>query len=129
MPEVREHCPDRPILLVGTQTDLREHGNRIASLKKKQQKPVRKREGEKLAKYIEAIRYMECSAMTQSGIIFIFQEAAKAVLEKGEQHVSITKRGLGLNRATPHKGGNTIAWIKMHCNRVWCGATSPRSVD
>ena len=98
-PEVREHCPNRPILLVGTQTDLRENGKRIASLKKKQQKPVTKKEGERLAKEIGAIRYMECSALTQSGIRFVFQEAARAVLERREPHVSVTKRGLGFSRA------------------------------
>ena len=109
-PEVKMQCKDRPILLVGTQTDLREDGNMIASLKKKQQKPVSKKDGEKLAKDIGAIRYMECSAMNQSGIRFVFQEAAKAVLESGDAHIPVTKRGIGLSR-------------------VLCGATSQQSVD
>jgi len=68
-PEVKHHCPTAKIILVGTKLDLREST-----------KPhVTPEEGEKMAKTINAEKYMECSALTQTGLKAVFEEAIRAV--------------------------------------------------
>ena len=54
-------------LKVGTQADLREDGGTIEKLAKQKQKPITFELGEKLAKELKAVRYVECSALTQKG--------------------------------------------------------------
>jgi len=39
-PEVRHHCPNTPIILVGTKLDLREDKNTIEKLKDKKLAPI-----------------------------------------------------------------------------------------
>ena len=70
-----------PILLVGTQIDLREDQTVKERLAKAKQRPMTKEMGEKLAKDIKAIKYMECSAMTQEGLKDVFDEAVIAALD------------------------------------------------
>lgn len=74
-PEVKHFCPDAPIVLVGTKSDLRDDdssGNRS---------PITAAEGSKLAKKIGARKYMECSARTHSGVNEVFKEATRLALE------------------------------------------------
>jgi cell division control protein 42 len=51
--------------LVGTQIDLREDGPTMEKLAKNKQKPIPLEMGEKLAKELKAVKYVECSALTQ----------------------------------------------------------------
>lgn len=59
------HCPTARFLLVGTQTDLRTDKDIIDKLAKIKYKPFTHEYGEKLAKEIKAVKYVECSALTQ----------------------------------------------------------------
>ncbi|TRY63752.1 hypothetical protein TCAL_03637 [Tigriopus californicus] len=70
-----------PILLVGTQVDLRENANVKEKLTKSKQRPITKEQGERMAKQIKAFRYMECSAMTQEGLKDVFDEVVIAALD------------------------------------------------
>ena len=56
------------ISITGTKVDLREDKQMIDSLKEEDKKPIEQEEGEKLAKSIEAVKYLECSALTQQGL-------------------------------------------------------------
>lgn len=80
-PEVRHHCPNTPIVLVGTKLDLREDKNTLDKLKTSKQSPVTPAQGYSLEKEINAVKYVECSALTQKGLKQVFDEAIKAVLE------------------------------------------------
>ena len=65
MPEISHHCAKTPFLLVGTQIDLREDPNTMEKLQKSRQKPTSSEQGEKLARELKAVKYVECSALTQ----------------------------------------------------------------
>ena len=65
MPEISHHCQKTPFLLVGTQIDLRDDAAIIEKLAKNKQKPLSLEMGEKLAKELRAVKYVECSALTQ----------------------------------------------------------------
>jgi len=81
-PEVNHNNPNTPILLVGTKLDTREHADTLQSLKEQGLKPVITEEGDKLAKDINAYKYMECSALSQKNLPLVFEEAVKAVFAK-----------------------------------------------
>ncbi len=65
VPEISHHCQKTPFLLVGTQIDLRDDAAIIEKLAKNKQKPLTMEVGEKLAKELRAVKYVECSALTQ----------------------------------------------------------------
>ncbi|EJW80132.1 cell division cycle 42 [Wuchereria bancrofti] len=65
VPEIAHHCMKTPFLLVGTQIDLRDDPSYIEKLAKIKQRPITFEVGEKLAKELKAVKYVECSALTQ----------------------------------------------------------------
>jgi cell division control protein 42 len=66
-PEVHHHCPGVPCLIVGTQVDLRDDPNMLQKLARQKQKPIPFEAGERLARELGAVKYAECSALTQKG--------------------------------------------------------------
>lgn len=74
------HCPNVPILLVGTKSDLRNDAEIQKKLKEQNQAPITNQQGASLAKQIQAVRYMECSALNQDGIKEVFAEAVRSYL-------------------------------------------------
>ncbi|KAL4624576.1 ras-related C3 botulinum toxin substrate 1 isoform X1 [Arapaima gigas] len=78
-PEVRHHCPNTPIILVGTKLDLRDDKDTIEKLKEKKLTPITNLQGLAMAKEIGAVKYLECSALTQRGLKTVFDEAIRAV--------------------------------------------------
>ncbi|PNS15977.1 cell division control protein 42 [Sphaceloma murrayae] len=80
-PEVHHHCPGVPCLIVGTQTDLRDDTAVREKLAKQKMQPVRKEDGERMAKELGAVKYVECSALTQYKLKDVFDEAIVAALE------------------------------------------------
>lgn len=81
VPEITHHCPKTPFLLVGTQADLRDDVGTCEKLAKNKQKPITIDQGERLAKDLKAVKYVECSALTQKGLKNVFDEAILAALE------------------------------------------------
>lgn len=79
-PEVRHHCPNTPIILVGTKLDLRSDRQTLDKLQEKRLSPIKFEQGLALAKEIEAVKYLECSAFTQNGLRIVFDETIRAVL-------------------------------------------------
>jgi len=91
-PEVTHHCPNTRVILVGTKIDLRDDKETLERLSEKSQQPVSLSQAEQMAKDIKAVKYMECSALTQKGLKQVFDEAIKAVIfpDKGKE---VKKRG------------------------------------
>ena len=80
-PEINHHCANAPIILVGTKIDLREDKEMINRLAEKRLAPVSHQQGMQLAKEIKALKYLECSALTQTGLKAVFDEAIRAHLQ------------------------------------------------
>jgi cell division control protein 42 len=75
-PEVHHHCPGVPCLIVGTQVDLRDDPQVMEKLQRQKQRPVAPEQGERLARELGAVKYVECSALTQKGLKNVFDEAS-----------------------------------------------------
>lgn len=60
--------------MVGTKTDLRDDPCFQAKLVKQRIQSVRQKDGIRVAKKLGAVKYMECSALTQVNIMEIFKE-------------------------------------------------------
>lgn len=73
-PEVHHHCPGVPCLIVGTQVDLREDASVKDKLSKQRMAPVKKEDGERMARELGAVKYVECSALTQFKLKDVFDE-------------------------------------------------------
>lgn len=56
-PEVRHHCPNTPIILVGTKLDLRDDKDTIEKLKEKKLSPIIYPQGLAMAKEISQLSH------------------------------------------------------------------------
>ncbi|KAK9511500.1 hypothetical protein O3M35_000142 [Rhynocoris fuscipes] len=70
-PEVKHFCPNVPIILVVTMDELA----------KQKRKPITSEEGLLVAKKINAVAYLECSAKTKEGVRKVFETATRAALK------------------------------------------------
>jgi len=81
MKEIVEHCPNAPVILVGTKVDLR-------SKPEFKSKIVSESDGNALAGRINAKKYIECSALTQEKLQEVFSETIRAVIAKENQEAN-----------------------------------------
>lgn len=56
------------MILVGTKIDLREDKETLNILTEQGLSPIKREQGQKLANKIRAVKYLECSALTQRGL-------------------------------------------------------------
>ena len=78
-PEVSHHCPNSPLILVGTKLDLREDRDTIERLREKGLAPITYEQGMAKAKQINSVKYLECSALTQKGLKNVFDESIRLI--------------------------------------------------
>lgn len=83
-PEIQQHAPGCPFILVGTKADLRDDGEVLMRLKSRRQEPVSRQQAEALAQELGAYKYLECSALTQKGLKNVFDESIRCVLLKAK---------------------------------------------
>ncbi|KAJ8037339.1 Ras-related protein Rac1 [Holothuria leucospilota] len=80
IPEVKHHCPSSPVILIGTKLDLREDPATVEKLRTRHLQPISHVQGLQMQKDVGAVKYMECSALTQKGLKNVFEEAIRVVL-------------------------------------------------
>ena len=76
--EIKHHAPEAPFLLVGFKTDLRND----AEILKKVGSTLEISEGIAMAKELGSKGYVECSALTQENLAFVFKTAARVALNR-----------------------------------------------
>lgn len=91
-PEVHHNCPNTPIILVGTKTDLREDTEILERLEARKEAPITYEQGLKMAEEIGAKKYMECSAYTLRGVKELFDECIREVLKHQNKDKKIKKK-------------------------------------
>jgi len=84
-PEISQHSPGTPAILVGTKLDLREDAETVQKLKSKGLAPLAYPQGVQMAKDVKAVKYLECSALTQKGLRAVFDEAVRTVLSPAQK--------------------------------------------
>ena len=78
---MKRHAPGAPIILVGTKLDMRPGAPKcLEELRSKGQAPISPMQGAQMQREIGAVRYIECSALTQEGLALVFEEAIRAAL-------------------------------------------------
>eukprot|EP00033_Pygsuia_biforma_P001753 GCRY01001963.1.p1 GENE.GCRY01001963.1~~GCRY01001963.1.p1 ORF type:complete len:192 (-),score=13.20 GCRY01001963.1:257-832(-) len=77
-PEVRHFCPNAPIILVCTKTDLRNDSESQEKLAKMGLRMVTQSQGQSVAKSIQAHKLIECSARNNDNVQHVFEEAVRA---------------------------------------------------
>lgn len=69
VPEVIHHCPETPIILVGTKCDLKQDMETLKKLAANEQAPVTKAQAIELAKKLpNVLAYVECSSLSGEGM-------------------------------------------------------------
>ncbi|XP_022243765.1 ras-related protein ced-10-like [Limulus polyphemus] len=68
-----------------TKIDLREDKETLQLLSEQGLSPIKREQGQKLASKVRAVKYLECSALTQRGLKQVFDEAVRAVLRPEPQ--------------------------------------------
>ncbi|GFQ67558.1 rho-related GTP-binding protein RhoA-D [Trichonephila clavata] len=75
-PEVKDFCPNVPIVVVGNKKDIR-NSTELPDLIDKQ---ITFDQGYEMTQKINAYGYVECSAKTKDGVRDVFKMAARAAL-------------------------------------------------
>uniref|UniRef100_A0A8C5DMP4 Rho-related GTP-binding protein RhoU-like n=1 Tax=Gouania willdenowi TaxID=441366 RepID=A0A8C5DMP4_GOUWI len=116
LPEIRQHSPDAPLVLVGTQLDLREDVQVLIHLAQNQERPVGTEEGQRLARDLGAVSFAECSALTQKNLKDAFDSAILASIQPTDSS-SVQQQRLTLRRKTPDKikSLSEVWWKKINC--------------
>ncbi|KAJ3615097.1 hypothetical protein NHX12_018665 [Muraenolepis orangiensis] len=116
VPEVRRHRPDAPLVLVGTQLDLREDVKVLVQLAQDRERPVSTEEGRRLAMEIGAAGFAECSALTQKNLKDAFDSAILASVGEEDDEKKRPEEKRLLNK-TPAKirSVSEAWWRRISC--------------
>ncbi|KAK8884900.1 hypothetical protein M9Y10_044023 [Tritrichomonas musculus] len=80
IPEIKNYCPDVPIVLVGLKSDLRDDPeSHEEEFKEKGWEPIEEEKIEEVKNKIGAKYYVECSALKNYHIKEVFEAAARAI--------------------------------------------------
>lgn len=110
IPQIRACNPTSPIILVGTQSDLRHSANTLIHLDQLRTKPVHFSQARRLAHRIRAHDYVECSALTQKNLKDVFDCAIFAAIKH-----STGKESKELNLLDRIKTFYNSGWKKLFC--------------
>lgn len=118
VPEIRTFAPHAPLVLIGTQCDLREDVKVLIDLAKYREQPVDPAEARDCVTEIGAVAYIECSSLTQKNLKEVFDAAILATLQNYSSHNS--RRGKRKSqkkyKQTPDKVKTlSRSWWKRYC--------------
>ncbi|KAA0721876.1 Rho-related GTP-binding protein [Triplophysa tibetana] len=114
-PEVRRLCPGVPMILVGTQCDLREDVQVLITLADEQEKPISTDEGLLCARSIGAVAFAECSALTQKNLKEVFDCAIVANMRHAEEGGWLRRDTLRDKTPDKIKQLSETWWRKLSC--------------
>lgn len=116
VPDIQQHCPGVPLVLVGTQLDLREDVQVLINLAQNQERPVGSEEGRQLAQELGAVAFAECSALTQKNLKDAFDAAILASIQLMDT-CSVQQQRSTLRKKTPDKIKrlSEMWWKKINC--------------
>lgn len=114
LPEIRHHCPNTPVVLVGTKGDLRKDGRALEKMKAKGACLVTAEEAQKAANANALSGYFETSAKTQDGLKLLFTHAVRTALatRAKPKRRKITIDFSGTKKATAHVGKTVSNFFK-----------------
>jgi len=127
LPEIRKNCPKAPLVLVGTQTDLRSDVKILIELANYKERPVTEAEAVAVARQIGAVSYIECSALTQKNLKEVFDTVILTALHyfnnnnnghgsEGKSSKGSKKLKLGSRSpSSDTKDSNPPGWKKLCC--------------
>ncbi|VDN08586.1 unnamed protein product [Thelazia callipaeda] len=81
IPEINKTVPNTPLILVGTQSDLRANVSLVIDLCKNGEQPVSETKARMLSEELSA-DYLECSALTQQNLKEVFDAAILTALRR-----------------------------------------------
>ena len=81
--ELKKNAPTVPVILVGTQTDMRDDKNKDH---------ITKKEGEKLSKELKAKKYVECSSKDYETVHNVILTAIEDWLEREREMIAKVKK-------------------------------------
>lgn len=91
-PEIKRYCANPTIILLGAKSDLRDDPQTLGLLRVKNANPITTIRGKTAANAIHAVRYIECSALTQRGVKGAFEEILCALLLRKRQQEQSKKK-------------------------------------
>ncbi|XP_068451738.1 rho-related GTP-binding protein RhoU-like [Clinocottus analis] len=114
VPEIRRHRPGAPLVLVGTQLDLREDVQVLIHLAQNRLRPVGTEEGQRLAQELGVVGFAECSALTQKNLKDAFDSAILASVQQAD---SCASQRQTLRKKTPDKikSLSETWWRRINC--------------
>ncbi|XP_071392606.1 rho-related GTP-binding protein RhoU-like [Centroberyx affinis] len=110
IPQIRAGNSTSPIILVGTQSDLRHSANILIHLDQLRTKPVHFSQARRLAHRIRADEYVECSALTQKSLKDVFDCAIFAAVKH-----NACKKSKDLKLLDRLKTFSNGGWKKLFC--------------
>ncbi|CAF2534448.1 unnamed protein product [Rotaria sp. Silwood2] len=114
-----------PIILVGTQMDLRSDLKTLLTLDQQKLKPVTEKEARVRAQQIHACTYIECSALTEKNLKTVFDTAVITALEFRDANVTLPLPPTSIvplieqqhqtnnKQRTRHRTHSTKTWRKL----------------
>jgi small GTP-binding protein len=82
--ELKQHCHSPKYTLIGLKTDLRLDDSILRSLAQQNHSPYSQEEGIEKAREIEAMTYLECSALLNTGVRDVFESSCALITTDGE---------------------------------------------
>ena len=117
-PEIKHNAPGVPCILVGTKEDLRGSSDWVARLRAEGRAPLTSHDGVRLAQEIGALKYIECSALTQKGLKSVFDEAIKVGSGAGTKWLRVAR--VCVRGRNEYLDGVSASCALAHLDREMC---------